>query len=387
MSVLEPAWQAAYTGAGLLWTATWALLFGYALSPAIQVFVAPHEAANKLGGTGPRELGLAMGVGFVSSSCSFAALAATRALWTKGASLPSALAFLYASTNLVIELGVLLWIFLGWEFVLALYVGAFILVAVMVALIRLTCPKGLAEQARERASRVAQDAMERSADLPERWGDRLTDGRAWARVGDAFVGEWKMAGREIIVGFVVAGAVAALVPDSVFEAVFPRQLPAWLQAPVHALIAPLVAIATVIGSMGNGPLAAVFWQNGVALAGIMAFLAADFVVPPAVKINANYYGWRFASYIGAIFAVAAVISGTLLQGLFSVLGLIPDRDLDIASSRRSRSITRSGSTWWRSVLRQRWLSCDAERPALPATLPRPHSSLLIAAAPSPLLRP
>ena len=123
MSVLQAAWQAIYTGAGLLWTAAWALLLGYAFSAAIQVFVAPDEAADELGGSGPREVSLAMGVGFVSSSCSFAALAATRALWTKGASLPSALAFLYASTNLVIELGVLLWIFLGWQFVLALYVG------------------------------------------------------------------------------------------------------------------------------------------------------------------------------------------------------------------------------------------------------------------------
>lgn len=317
-------------GAGLLWTAAWALVLGYAFSAAIQVFVAPREAADQLGDSGPRELGLAMGIGFVSSSCSFAALAASRALWTKGASLPSALAFLYASTNLVIELGVLLWIFLGWHFVLALYLGSFILVTVMVALIRLTCPERLAEDARERASQVEDRVgSEPSDELPERWTDRLTDGPAWGRVGDAFVREWRMAGREIVIGFLVAGAVAALVPESVFEAVFPRGLPAWLQAPVHALIAPFVAIATVIGSMGNGPLAAVFWQNGVAFAGIMAFLAADFVVPPAVKINANYYGWRFAVYLGVIFAIAAVISGTVLQGLFSLVGLIPDRDIDI----------------------------------------------------------
>jgi hypothetical protein len=270
-----------------------------------------------------------MGVGFVSSSCSFAALAATRALWTKGASLPSALAFMFASTNLVIELGVLLWIFLGWQFVLALYVGAFILIPVMVVLIRLTCPQRLAQEARERASQVEQQRAEGSSgQLPERWSDRLTDAAAWGRVGEAFVAEWKMAGREILIGFLVAGAVAVLVPEAVFEAVFPRDPPGWLQAPVHALVAPFVAVATIIGSMGNGPLAAVFWQNGVAFAGVMAFLAAD--VPPALKINANYYGWRFALYIGAIFAVAAVISGTILQGLFSILGLIPERDIDIA---------------------------------------------------------
>lgn len=178
MPAAEAAWQAVYMGMGLLWTAAWALLLGYAFSAAIQVFVAPEEAADELGGSGPRHLGLAMGVGFVSSSCSFAALAATRALWTKGASLPSALAFLYASTNLVIEpqedpqqhaeagssSSRCTW-------------GAFILVAVMIVLIRLTCPERLAQEARERASQVEHEGAEPSEELPKRWADRLTDPR------------------------------------------------------------------------------------------------------------------------------------------------------------------------------------------------------------------
>lgn len=322
-------WQAVYTGAGLLWTAAWALLLGYAFSAAIQVFVRPQEVSDHLGGAGVRQLGLAMGVGFISSSCSFAALAATRALWTKGASLPAALAFMYASTNLVIELGVLLWIFLGWQFVLALYLGAFVLIAVMVALIRLTCPAGLAEHARQRASQHEAGAMNPAEGLPRGWRNRLASRQAWTRVGDAFVGEWRMAGREILIGFLAAGAIAALVPPVVFETVFPRALPEWAQAPVHAAIAPFVAVATVIGSMGNGPLAAIFWQNGVAFAGIMAFLAADFVVPPALKINANYYGWRFAVYLGGVFAVAAVITGTILQAAFTAVRLTPERNIDI----------------------------------------------------------
>ncbi len=330
MDALQAIWQAVYTGAGLLWAAAWALLFGYAFSAAIQVFVRPQEAADRLGGGGIRDLTPAMGIGFISSSCSFAALAATRSLWTKGASLRAALAFLYASTNLVIELGVLLWVFLGWHFVLALYVGAFILVAVMVALLRLTYPRRLADAARARASDMNESGMDPTKELPSSWRDRLATRRAWSRVGDAFVMEWKMAGREIGIGFLIAGAVAALVPDAAFEAVFPRNLPTWVQAPLHALLAPVVAFATVIGSMGNGPLAAIFWQNGVAFAGVMAFLAADFVVPPALKINANYYGWRFSFYLGAIFAVAAVVSGVATQALFTAVGLIPDRNIDIA---------------------------------------------------------
>ena len=323
-------WDVMYTTASLLWMAAWALVLGYAFSSAIQVFVKPTEAARRLGGGGAREVSLAAALGFISSSCSFAALAATRALWTKGARLESALAFMFASTNLVIELGVLLWIFLGWEFVLALYLGAAILISVMVVLVRLTCPKRLAEEARRRAGEVEGGAMDPTEGLEASWRDRLRDRRAWGRVGDRFVMEWQMAGKEIAFGFLVAGTIAALVPRVVFETVFPRVGPEWLEAVVHALVAPVAAVLTFIGSMGNGPLAALLWENGVAFAGIMTFLAADFVVPPSVKINANYYGWRFTLYLAAISATAAVISGVALHALFALVGLTPHRDVNLA---------------------------------------------------------
>ena len=323
-------WDVVYTTASLLWMAAWALVLGYAFSSAIQVFVKPTEAADRLGGGGVREVGLAAGLGFISSSCSFAALAATRALWTKGARLESALAFMFASTNLVIELGVLLWIFLGWEFVLALYLGSAILIPVMVVLVRLTYPERLGEEARRRAGEVQGGGMDPAEGLEESWPERVRSRRAWGRVGDRFVMEWQMAGKEIAFGFLVAGAIAALVPREVFETVFPRVGSEWLQSILHAVIAPFAAVLTFIGSMGNGPLAALLWENGVAFAGIMAFLAADFVVPPSVKINANYYGWPFSLYLAAIFTTAAVISGVALHALFAVVGLTPDRDVRLA---------------------------------------------------------
>ena len=291
-AVASGAWDVIYTTASLLWMAAWALVLGYAFSAAIQVFVKPAEASDRLGKGGPRQIALASGLGFISSSCSFAALATTRSLWTKGARLEPALAFMFASTNLVIELGVLLWIFLGWEFVLALYVGAAILITVMTILVRLTCPRRLADAARDRASEAQADEMEPAEGLADSWKERIRDRRAWGRVGDRFVIEWRMAGKEILAGFLVAGAIAALVSQDVFEAVFPRIGPDWLQAILHAVIAPVAAVLTVIGSMGNGPVAALLWENGVAFAGIMAFLASDFIVPPSLKINANYYGWR-----------------------------------------------------------------------------------------------
>lgn len=324
------AWDVVYTTASLLWMAGWALVLGYAFSSAIQVFVKPAEAADRLGQGGPRQIALATGIGFISSSCSFAALAATRALWTKGARLEAALAFMFASTNLVIELGVLLWIFLGWEFVLALYLGAAILIAVMVLLVRLTCPAQLADEARRRAAEVEGEHMDPAEGLPGSWKERIRDRRAWSGVGERFVMEWRMAGKEILLGFLIAGAIAALVSRDVFETVFPRVGPDWLQALMHAVIAPVAAVLTVIGSMGNGPVAALLWENGVAFAGIMAFLASDFVVPPSLKINANYYGWRFAGYLAFVSVAAAVVSGVVLHALFAVVGLVPDRDVRLA---------------------------------------------------------
>jgi uncharacterized membrane protein YraQ (UPF0718 family) len=225
---------------------------------------------------------------------------------------------------------VLLSIFLGWEFVLALYLGAVVLISVMVVLVRLTYPTRLAEEARRRAGEAQGGDTDPAEELEASWQERLRDRRAWGRAGDRFVMEWQMAGKEILFGFLVAGAIAALVPAEVFETVLPRIGPEWLQAILHALIAPLAAVLTFIGSMGNGPLAALLWENGVAFAGIMVFLAADFVVPPSLKINANYYGSRFAAYLAAISTVAAVISGVVLHDLFALVSLTPGRDVRLA---------------------------------------------------------
>ncbi len=327
--MIEHGWEAVYTGAGLFWKALWALALGYAISAFIQVFLSRHEAAKYLGEGTARQLALSMGLGFASSSCSFAALSATRSLFTKGGHLISALAFMFASTNLAIEVAALAWIFLGWQFVVALFVGAPILVAVMALVVRLTYPKKWVESARRHAGGVGGQAMDASDGLPGSAGKRLKSRESWHRVGRSFVIEWKMVWKELLVGFLVAGAVAALVPRSFFEAIFPQGLPGWLLVPIHALLAPVLAIFTVIGSMGNGPLAAILFQNGVAFGGIMAFLYSDFVVPPSLKINANYYGWRFATYLGVVFAFAAVVAGVAVHGLFTIFGLLPEQGRDV----------------------------------------------------------
>jgi hypothetical protein len=219
---------------------------------------------------------------------------------------------------------------LGLEFVVALCLGGTVLIWVMVVVVRLTCPARLAEEDRRRAEEDHGGRMDPADGLQGPWREHLRDRQAWDRVGDRFVMEWQMAGKEIPFGFVVAGATAALIPSSVFETVFPRIGREWLQAVLHPFIAPVAAVFTFIGSMGNGPLAALLWENGVAFAGIMAFLAADFVVPPSLKINAYYYGWRFAGYLAAVCTAAAVDSGVGPRALFALVGLTPDRNLNLA---------------------------------------------------------
>lgn len=344
--VLGAVWDALHTGAGLFWKALWALALGYAISAAIQVLVSRLEAAQQLGSGSPRQLALAMGLGFISSSCSFAALSATRSLFTKGAALRTALAFMFASTNLAVEVAALAYNFLGWQYVVALFVGAPILVVVMDVLVRLTRRDDSPTPPGSNAEQVEGHSMEPAKGLPDSFRGRVRDERAWHRMGTAYVGEWRMVWKELLVGFLVAGAVAALVPAAVFEAIFPQEGGSWWLVPVQAALAPVLAVLTFIGSMGNGPLAAILASHGVVFGAIMAFLYADFVVPPALKINTTYYGWRFAGYLAGVFAVAAVAAGVAVHLLFAGAGLLPQDAKDI----EELAAFRIDYTFWLNLL-------------------------------------
>lgn len=320
---MEPIIQSLYTTAGLLWKALWALAIGYAFSSVIQVFISKKAAAKHLGKGTPKQLTIAALLGFVSSSCSFAALSATRGLFTKGASLVSALAYMFASTNLAVEVAALAYIFLGWQYALGLFVGAPIIITIQAILVKLTLPKKLAAKALENAKHKEGMEMDPSEGLPENIKDKLKSKMTWFHVGSSYKAEWKMVYKEIAVGFLVAGFVATLVPASFFQAIFPTNLPQWLVVPLQSLLAPILAIITVIGSMGNGPLAAILANNGIVFGAIMAFLYADFNVPPAVKINANYYGWPFAIYIAVVTGISAILTGIIVHLLFSYFNILP----------------------------------------------------------------
>ncbi len=314
--------EAATTALGFFWKAGWAFVMGYAISAMIQAFVPKARLTRHMGRADLKSVALATGFGAASSSCSFAALAAARSLVAKGAHFITAVAFMFASTNLVVELGILITIFLGWQYLVAELIGGLVLVLVSWVLMSLTAPAAWLETARQRAEATAPDEPD---DFD--WRARMRSREGWRLVGRQFVAEWKMVWEEIVIGFTVAGFVAVLVPARFWEALFLTgmgdRLPTWVVALENAVVAPVVAAATFIGSMGNIPLATVLAGSGVLFAGVIAFVYSDLVVPPLVRINARYYGWRAALYIVAVMFVSIVITALALDLVFSLLGVVP----------------------------------------------------------------
>lgn len=314
--------EAAKTAFGFFWKSGWAFVLGYWVSAMIQAFVPKGRLTPYMGKANFTSVSLATLFGAASSSCSFAALAAARALVLKGVNFVAAVAFMFASTNLVIELGILILIFLGWQFLVAEVVGGLILIGISSVLIKLTYPKRWFNAARER---VEDQADEEESDFD--WRRRIRSREGWNLVGHSFVSDWKMVWEEILIGFTIAGFVAVLVPTEVWETIFligaRGDLPDWLIALENAAIAPFVAAMTFIGSMGNIPIATVLNANGVLFAGIMGFIYSDLMVPPLVMINAKYYGWRVALYIAAVMYVSIVATALILNTLFGLLGITP----------------------------------------------------------------
>lgn len=317
--------QAATTTLGLFWMAFWAFGLGYLISAMIQVFVTRERMKQSMGEAGPKSVALGTFFGFISSSCSFAALSTTRSLFTKGAGLIPSLAFLLASTNLVIELGIIIAVFLSWQFVVGEYVGGLLLILLMWIVVKLTLPKDLEKSAREHA-REEQGNDKADKDVPD-WKKLMTSKEGWANVAKRYVMEWKMVWKDVTIGFTVAGIIAAFVPESFFQALFVgsgKDDPAFWEVLIQTLVGPLAAFFTFIGSMGNIPLAAVLFGNGVAFAGIMAFIFSDLVVFPVLRIQAKYYGWKMAGYILAVFLTILVGAALIMHYGFAAFDMLPD---------------------------------------------------------------
>ena len=325
--------EAAKTTVGFFWKSGWAFVLGYWVSAMIQAFVPKGRLTPYLGSPAPSSIALSSLFGAISSSCSFAALATARSLLLKGAHFVSAVAFMFASTNLVIELGILILIFLGWQFLLAEVIGGIVLIALSSILIVLTYPKTWIQEAHEKVEEEAP-----SEDGGFDWRQRIRSREGWQLVGHHFAMEWQMVWQEILIGFTIAGFVAVFVPASVWKAVFLADmakssgLNIWIVLE-NALLAPFVAAMTFIGSMGNIPLATILNGSGVLFAGIMGFIYSDLIVPPLVAVNAKYYGWRVALYIAAVMYVSIVATAIILNFSFALLGVLPE------SARQVKEIT------------------------------------------------
>src|SRR5215475_11966393 len=313
----------------MTWEITWALILGFALSAVIQAVVRRSSVARLLGSARPRALVIATGLGAASSSCSYAAVALARALFRRGADFTAAMAFEIASTNLVIELGVILALLMGWQFTLAEFTGGPLMIVIVAVLFRLYLRDRLLRQARSQADRGLKGSMEGHATMDmsiQRTGSfaqRLFSGEGFTSISHVFVMEWAAIIRDVAGGLLIAGAIAAWVPDSFWQAFFfaGHPLAAKLWGP---LVGPLVAVISFVCSIGNVPLAVVLWKGGISFGGVVAFIFADLIIAPILNIYRKYYGRAMAVFLLGTFFVAMAAAGYVIELVFGGLGLVPD---------------------------------------------------------------
>ncbi len=300
----------------------WALVLGFAISAIVQAWVPRERIEASLAGSGPGAIARATGLGAASSSCSYAAIAIAKSLFQKGASAATALAFQFASTNLVWELGLVLWVLIGWQFTLAEYIGGIVMIVLMSVLLRRFVSPSLEEAARRHAREADSGHQHHAAAERMGWRQRLTSRDAWSDVAHNFRGDWQMLWKEITIGFLLAGFIG-LLGDDFFNSLFIKDAPPLVVAIENVIVGPIIAVLSFVCSVGNVPLAAVLWSGGISFAGVMAFIFADLIVLPIIAAYRKYYGTAFALRITALMFVTMVIAALIVDGLFSALGLIP----------------------------------------------------------------
>ena len=321
--VLDLIWHVIRDALLMAWEVWWALVLGFAISAMVQAWAPRERVERALGEDGAWPVGLATVLGAVSSSCSYAAVAIARSLFAKGASAASSLAFQFASTNLVWELGVVLWVLIGWQFTLAEFVGGLVMIALMTILLRVFVSPRLEEVAREHAV-GARGRHEHGPASSVRlgWRERLSSAEGWGDVADNFRMDVRMVWKEVTIGFMLAG-LAAQLSNSFFTSLFVTHAPHPIPTLENVLVGPLIAVLSFVCSVGNVPLAAVLWSGGISFAGVLAFLFADLIVLPIIAIYRKFYGVRYTVRIVALMLVTMVLAALAVDALFSLLGLIP----------------------------------------------------------------
>jgi hypothetical protein len=342
MRVLEALGHALGVAGSMTWQITWSLILGFTLSAVVQAVVRRQTVARLLGDDRPRALALATGLGAASSSCSYAAVALARALFRRGASFTAAMTFEIASTNLVIELGIILALLLSWQFTVAEFVGGPIMIVLMAVAFRLLVRRRLIHAARKQADKGLAGSMEGHAGMdmsiqgPGGFWRRLASRDGYTSVSHIFVMEWAAVIRDIVVGLLIAGAIGAWVPESFWQHLFltGHPLAAKLWGPV---IGPVISVLSFVCSIGNVPLAAVLWNGGISFGGVIAFIFADLIIIPILVIYRKYYGTKMMLVLLGIFYATMVAGGYIVEFAFGGLGLVP--------AERAAKVAETGIQW------------------------------------------
>jgi uncharacterized membrane protein YraQ (UPF0718 family) len=346
-------------GVGFLWTAAWAIIMGLTITSLVQVYVSKERMARVLGEDDIGGLAKATVFGAASSGCSFGAVAIGKGLFKKGAHAVNVLAFMFASTNLIVELGLMILILLGWEFLVAELLGGLILIAVMALIVHLTLPENLFDHVREElkerdsAAGVTEDptcgmegkdefsfvtdggktlkfcsagcleTYEQEVASSGTWRDELRSWGGWYKVGNQYRKEWSMIWKDVVAGFLISGFVIVFVPQWVWNTLF-LQGEGLLFSAENAIMGVAIAVISFVGSIGNVPFAVALWGGGVSFAGVIAFVYADLITIPVLNVYRKYYGWKVMSYVLAVFFVTMAFTGFLMEELFAALDIIPN---------------------------------------------------------------
>jgi len=347
MFVINAVGDALAAAGSMGWEILWPLILGFTLSGVIQAVVRTEQITKLMRDDSPRAISVATGLGALSSSCSYAAVALARALFRKGASLTSAMAFEVASTNLVVELGLILAFVMGWQFTAAEFVGGPLMIILIALGFRLWMRGKIVDAAREQAdkglagSMEGHAAMDMSVQGDQGFWRRLFSKPGLTSVSQYFVMDWASVIRDIVIGLLIAGAFDARVPKSWLQALFLEGHPT-LAFLIDPLIGPILAMVSFVCSVGNVPLAAVLWNGGISFGGVISFIFADLIIIPIIIIYRKYYGSRAALRITGIFYGAMVLAGYAVELLFTPLHLIPtNRHLTIVTT----SISWNYTTW------------------------------------------
>ena len=311
----------------MAWEILWALILGFWLSAVIQAVVSKEEMSRLLPDDSSKSIAIASGLGAASSSCSYAAVALARSIFRKGGNFTAAMAFQFASTNLVLELGILLAVLMGWQFTLAEFVGGPLMIAILVLLFRVFLTPKIVEAARKQADKGVQGRMEGHAgmDMSLHTGtlwQRMTSANGRTAISHFFVMDWDSVWLDIAIGLLIAGALGAWVPAHFWQAFFLQGHPV-LSKLWGPLVGPLVAIVSFVCSVGNVPLAVVLWNGGISFGGVVAFLFADLIVLPILDIYRKYYGLKTSLFLLGLFYVSMAAAALLVELLFGLLHLVP----------------------------------------------------------------